>query len=317
MVDKFKFFTRLLFLLNLTSSLGCNSFKTDPLTLQSLKKSGSPVREANNPENEETVLPSEGSSNDQKLPLEEESPYIHPREETPQKEVVLFDNFESGALDKKWKPQTLGNVEQNKIEIDSATKFSGNGSLRFSTAAALPGKMQKANVTTSLQGTKIGSAKEFYGRAMLKIENAPAKHWSNISVSGKDKEGRHAILNFGGSYSGNFVANYYSPSPQEDCAKVAPAKPLWPLKKWFCLEWHYKKGTSQNPEAPNLTYWVNEVELMRVEGVGTCYAGNASMTFMPSFDEFSIGISNYHEAPPQNFWVDDLALSFERLGCPE
>lgn len=169
----------------------------------------------------------------------------------------------------------------------------------------------------------------FYGRMMVFWESAPmsAVHWTIVEGRGLvPSQTYHAAYRLGGQHpvtdGGTFVGsqvmlNYETPDsyggngPSSDCWRHANGTVL-PTGDWVCVEWHF--------DGPNdgMTFWIDGEQAVTVTGSGDgCVAQDATYPWTaPEFDELRVGYESYQSDGARTFYIDDVALAAERVGCP-
>jgi hypothetical protein len=90
-----------------------------------------------------------------------------------------------------------------------------------------------------------------------------------------------------------------------------------PVRRWTCVEWHMEVASNE------MRFWRDGREIVhvvgRVKNAMACRGNDlgGSWRAPPKFDSLYIGFERYADsANDQNLWIDDVALSKRRLGCP-
>jgi hypothetical protein len=160
-----------------------------------------------------------------------------------------------------------------------------------------------------------------YGRMMMWLTQTPGGnyHWNNIQAAGTlPASTRYGKYGWGGQ-AGKVLAGYTvrdSPTGAAviDCSK--PSASAIPEKKWVCVEWKF------DGVANEMHYWFDGTLLADVDVVRTgtrCVnAGDLGSTWQaPAFANLSIGWQQYQASNgPLEFWVDDLVVATQKIGCP-
>lgn len=239
-----------------------------------------------------------------------------------------FEGYTTGAPPSgKWQ----SSPSHGSAVVDTGRAKSGKNAVKIS-ADAVSGyrSVMIALADPSLLPTASG---ELYGRMMFYLESAPegTVHWTFIAGSGPvPGQGYHAIYRYGGQHpitqSGNFVgsqlmANYETPDSYES-PPVGPGSDCWqhsnqdvvPTGRWACAEWRFDTGSN----AMELFIDGTEIQSLAVNGVGQgCVHQNASFPWLaPSFERIAIGWESYQADEARVMWIDDVALSATRVGCP-
>lgn len=242
-------------------------------------------------------------------------------------EGALFcDDFEddtSGQVPASpWEPATTaGGV----VTVDATRAFSGTNAL----LASAPGGAQYRRAYTALRaasGIFPGAAQEMYGRAMFWLDAAPTEvHWTIIQGEGRAASDTHNVLyRYGGQHgTGRFMANYETTAPVvSDCWHHSAT--VIPTQTWTCLEWRFATETNE------MQLWMDGTELTDIAVAGTPQNGaefgcpaNADPSLggqwlaPPAFESLYLGWEHYQPvATDTNLWIDGVAVSTERLGCP-
>jgi len=129
--------------------------------------------------------------------------------------------------------------------------------------------------------------------------------------------GQHPIMN-GSTFAGSqLMANYETPDsysgngPGSDCWRHASGVVL-PTARWSCVEWSY--------DGPNnaITMWLDGTQVLSVRDTGDgCVNQMASYPWTaPAFDTLRLGWESYQTDGARTLWLDDVAISTERVGCP-
>jgi len=245
------------------------------------------------------------------------------RVDDPCARALYCDDFEGYAEGRppagKWTAVTTAGT----VTVDGAQHRSGTKAVKFTTAG-----------TASYQSAFIGLGRDVlpvpgntvYGRMMFRLEAAPAAsvHWTMIQGSGVvPGQSYRAQYRYGGQHpiaAGNqLMANYETPGwykgvgPGSDCWFHSD-KQVVPVGRWACAEWQFDGATS------TMRFWLDgqPVDSLTVSGVGQgCVNQPATFPWTaPVFDRLDLGWESYQADDPRTFWVDDVAISTTRIGCP-
>ena len=106
--------------------------------------------------------------------------------------------------------------------------------------------------------------------------------------------------------------------PATDCYDHSAT--VVPTQQWACVEWHFSVATNE------MEYWLNGTALEDIHVVGRPTGDdvgcggqglNGDWLAPPAFDNLYLGWEHYQAAPMDiNLWVDAVAISTERVGCP-
>jgi hypothetical protein len=240
--------------------------------------------------------------------------------------AVFCDDFEDGtASSPPATPWTVQRGGSATAVVDGMHRVSGAQSVKFSVPTG-PGKAFIA-LTNAPVFPAMGNA--FFGRVMLWLDAAPTAsvHWTIVEATGLVPSqtyhaayrlgGQHPIMS-GGSFAGSqLMANYETPDsysgngPGSDCWRHANSIVL-PTARWSCVEWSY--------DGPNnaMTMWVDGMQVVTVSGTGDgCVNQPANYPWTaPTFDTLKLGWESYQTDGARTLWLDDVAISTERVGCP-
>jgi hypothetical protein len=245
--------------------------------------------------------------------------------------AFFCDDFEGYAVGAPPSGSWQASESHGSAVVDTGRAKSGQNAVKISADAVSGYRSVMISLTDpSRLPTPTG---ELYGRMMFYLESAPegTVHWTFIAGSGPvPGQGYHAIYRYGGQHpisdNGSFVgsqlmANYETPDsyqsppvgPGSDCWQHAN-KDVVPTGKWACAEWRF----DTNDSAMELFIDGVEVQSLAVQGVGQgCVHQDASFPWLaPSFERISLGWESYQADDARVMWIDDVALSTTRIGCP-
>jgi hypothetical protein len=240
------------------------------------------------------------------------------------------DDFEAQAAGAPPAGMWTASQTNGTVTVDSTRAFSGTQSVKASPAETTA--TYKSNLISLPAAQVLAGNNAFYGRMMFYLDSAPTSnvHWTIIAAQGQRSEGYTAVYRYGGQLPipdangvvGNqLMANYdttdfyATPSvgPQTDCYQHATGQAV-PTGRWVCAEWHFDGGNNE------MQLWLDseEVTALHIQGTGAgCVAQPAGYVWTaPQFSRLSVGWESYQLDAPHNFWLDDVVISQERVGCP-
>jgi hypothetical protein len=158
------------------------------------------------------------------------------------------------------------------------------------------------------------AANEYYGRMLIWIDSLPKNdtHWTMLQSSGKiPGDNITGFYTYGGE-GDMLIANFDSSGKSSDC--WANGEDM-PKQKWACVEWHFKGSANE------LELWIDGVADAgaHVTGKGDGCIGHdlGDVWKAPSFSNLSLGYESYgDDNDAHELWIDDVALSAQRVGCP-
>lgn len=250
------------------------------------------------------------------------------------KHPLFTDDFEHHAVGQlpgaPWKEETYksGSI----ITIDTKHAFSGKQSLHVLN----PGDTDKRRgyVAIHLGGPLPQLQPAMFGRVMVWHDQPPEGYelvsrdgtrgpmqvqWTLLQGEGRAADDRYnsiyrlSLLHQGGT---QFMANFETTPPVRTNCMQQSARVL-PQHRWACVEWHLSVATNE------LQFWIDGEEITHV--TGRAAAGDAcrghdlrdEWLAPPRFDSFYLGAERYGFAlNDQYIWLDDVALSTQRVGCP-
>jgi polysaccharide lyase-like protein len=241
--------------------------------------------------------------------------------------ALICDDFEAQTAASAPSGSWTTNQNGGTVTVDTTRAFSGTQSVLASTPAAMAYKSAMARFDSPLLPLASNS---IYGRMMFYLESAPATsvHWTFIDGSGQveDAAGSYtAVYRYGGQLpvmgGTQFMANYETPDhystpgkgPSTDCYQQATGQ-LTPVGKWACAEWHFDGPTN------SMQFWLDgrEIQGLFMDGTGDgCGDQPNDYTWIaPVFTRIQVGWESYQADEARSLWIDDVALSEERIGCP-
>jgi hypothetical protein len=245
--------------------------------------------------------------------------------------ALLCDDFESYAAGGP--PGGAWTTTQNggTVAIDTTRARSGKQSVKI-TAAASTG-FRSVMIALQEQNLLPVAGNVIYGRMMFWLDSAPTEsvHWTFIDGQGLvPGQTYHAVYRYGGQLpvdtdatfvGSELLANYDTPDSYSTPA-VGPSTDCWlhsnsrvvPVGAWTCAEWGF--------DGPNNTmhFWMNgtaDTDLT-MDGTGQgCVNQPTTYTWLaPSFSRVDLGWESYQADDARDFWIDDVAIGTQRIGCP-
>ena len=122
-----------------------------------------------------------------------------------------------------------------------------------------------------------------------------------------------AVTRYGGQYNTRMMANYDSSGLASDCWQHSQTK--MPEAKWACVEWYFEGATNTQK------LWLDgkAIDDLTVVGQGQgCIAhATGDKWIFPTFSRLYLGLESYQQDDPREVWIDDVALSTTKIGCPQ
>ena len=225
--------------------------------------------------------------------------------------ALFCDDFESYAQ-VPGAPWTVRKNAQGNVVIDGAQHKSGTKAAKFTTTGAM--SYQQAFI--SLSSVFPVAQNAFYGRMMIYATEAAndGVHWTMIQGDGPAPGGiTSAKVRYGGQQQKRLMANYDSVGKKSDCWQHSATK--MPEAKWACMEWYFDGATNTQK------FWLDgaAIDDLTVTGQGEgCIAHETEDKWVfPTFASLSLGWESYQTDAPREVWIDDVALSTTKIGCPQ
>jgi hypothetical protein len=239
--------------------------------------------------------------------------------------VQFFDDFESQPAGQlpgaPWKEETYKSGAV--IRIDGTHAHSGRQALHVFTPRGA--QYRRGYVAIHLGGPLPALQAALYGRAMVWLDDAPVSltrepvHWTLLQGEGRSADDRYnAIYRLGveRQQGTQLMANYETTPPLRTDCKQQSRRTL-PLRRWACVEWHMDVATQE------MEFWLDGKPvthvIRRAAADHACRGDDLQGEWRapPKFDSLYIGFERYADsANDQNLWIDDVALSRARIGCP-
>lgn len=226
--------------------------------------------------------------------------------------TLLCEDFESydGQPEGPWTVST----NNGSVAMDTTRHASGEQAVKFSTNGQ--NSYQRAYIGVEAPFPIAGNA--FYGRMMVYTEAAgnDGVHWTIVQGEGPvSAQGiTTAMVRYGGQHVQRLMANYYSEGTTSDCWQHSQTK--MPEGAWACVEWYFDGATNTQK------FWLDGEPLDDLTVIGSgegCSpdATGATWYFPQPFERLYVGWESYQNDDPREVWIDDVAVSESRIGCPE
>lgn len=239
---------------------------------------------------------------------------------------LFTDDFENHAVGQlpgaPWKEETYKSGAI--ITIDTARAFSGQQALHVLTPRGA--KYRRGYLAIHLGGSLPALQSGMYGRAMVWLDAAPEAipgagpvHWTLLQGEGRSADDRYnSIYRLGVEQRDGtqLMANFETTPPVRTDCKQQSKKTL-PVRRWACVEWH------MDVAAQEMEFWLDGKPVTRVKqrvaAPDACQGNDLQGDWRapPRFDSLYMGFERYADSTnDQDLWIDDVALSKSRIGCP-
>jgi hypothetical protein len=238
--------------------------------------------------------------------------------------ALFCDDFEDDATGQfpgaPWQNQTGSGAT---VTVDGVQAFSGSRAVHV----LAPAGAYRRGYFSLVQGRSDifpAASREMFGRAMMYLDATPnaTVHWTILQGEGRAADGTHdAYYRYGGQQQNGagLMANYETNmGVSTDCYSHSATR--MPTRAWTCVEWHFKVATNEEQ------LWLNGNEVTDLHvidrpttpGSGCLGNGvNGEWLAPPQFTTLHLGWEQYQQTNnATNLWVDDVAISTQRLGCP-
>ena len=231
------------------------------------------------------------------------------------------DPCETAALCEDFEQHTVGaepmapwtvNADSGTVVVSSERAFSGSQSVH---CQADEGSYSQAFISLAGEPVFPALGNELFGRVMLWAAETPegSVHWTFVAGDGPTADGDQAVYRIGGQHDGAMMNNYWTDDAQKDCWDHSST--VVPTQTWVCLEWRYATATNE------IQVWLDGTELtdLHMTGEGEGCVGNPDDLTWPAptaFEQLSLGWTHYQDTTQKDVWLDDFAVSSERVGCP-
>jgi polysaccharide lyase-like protein len=250
---------------------------------------------------------------------------------------VFVDDFEKHAAGQlpgaPWKEEMYKSGAV--IVVDDAHAFSGKQSMHILTPAGA--NKRRGYVAIHLKGPLPELQSGMYGRLMAWLDEAPIAtfvgepnggelphgplpmHWTLLQGEGRSADDRYnSIYRLGVMQQGGtqLMANFETTPPvKTNC--MQQSKRSLPVRRWACIEWHMEVASNE------MQFWIDGRPIAHVQeraaAAGACDGHDLDDRWLapPRFDSLYVGFERYGDTGnDQNLWIDDVALSKQRVGCP-
>jgi len=240
-------------------------------------------------------------------------------------EILFADNFEAHVSGQHpgapWSEATFKSGAV--ITVDAEHSFSGQQALHILTPAGA--RYRRGYVALHLKTPAPEAMPGMYGRAMVFLEAAPVAlsgappvHWTLLQGEGRSADDRYnSIYRLGveGQDGLGLMANFETTPPvTTDCKQQSPLS--LPVRRWTCVEWHMAVASNE------MQFWLDGRKVVhvteRAKAANACRGNDLAGVWRapPRFDSFYIGFERYADsANDQILWIDDVAMSKQRVGC--
>jgi|GEM_PF-1960022 len=193
--------------------------------------------------------------------------------------------------------------------VDTTKAFRGMSSVHIKTNGA----QGFITETSTFTGTTAATNNNQWGRIWIWFETkaAPQSHDVFIRLEDTASSLESAQLHVAGGSRGQLASEIRSGSDLYHPKIIDPVpKPLpdgtvgFPLAqpKWQCWEWHTMADNS-------LDFYIDGVEYTKMKVVA------ADKWPFPIFKKLYLGFMQFGTTPATELWIDEVALSSERVGC--
>ncbi len=222
---------------------------------------------------------------------------------------LLCDGFEGSAPDAADSPFKFEVGAGSTGVVDTTKSFRGTKSVHLKTN----GGQGFITETSTFTGATAATNNNQWGRIWIWFETkaAPASHDVFIRLEDTASKAESAQLHVAGGSRGQLASEIRSGSDLYHPKILDPApKPLpdgtvgFPLAtpKWQCWEWH---TTADN----TLDFYIDGVEYTKMKVVA------ADKWPFPIFKKLYLGFMQFGTTPATELWIDEVAVSSERVGC--
>jgi hypothetical protein len=166
-----------------------------------------------------------------------------------------------------------------------------------------------------LQLGNLGAlASAHYGRLFVKIASpttTPFVHWDLILGAGQwTGSARRVRWGNTGTGVGTMDSNWawiYNVEQGDFGTEARQSHPV--LAEWMCVEWYWD-GTNQQAR---FYFQGSEVQALHID---TTLPSGSGSPQIPIFTSLSFGAAKYQNTDmPLTFWIDEIALDKQRIGC--
>jgi hypothetical protein len=232
---------------------------------------------------------------------------------------LICEDFEDLPAQTVPDGEIYAETDGGAVVVDTMRSWSGKNSVKLSTSAG--GDYKAAMLAYGDPGVPPSPGNIYYGRVMFWLESVPVDiSWTIIAGGGLvPGESYHAAYRYGG-YGTHLQATYDTPDSY-DTPPIGPSTSCWddsaelvPIGTWTCAEW---KFDGENHETQ---LWLDGVEISDLHMMGAgegCTNQPPNYEWVaPTFTQLYVGWESYKLDEPRTIWIDDLAFSTQRIGCP-
>jgi hypothetical protein len=227
--------------------------------------------------------------------------------------ALLCDDFEADTNGMPPGAPWTVQVNGGAVEVSTERAFSGTNSVHVSNTE---GAYKRAYFSVTGDPVFPAAGAEMYGRMMMWLDATPvgSVHWTFIQGEGPSDDGSYDIYyRYGGQHDGRLMANFETNGISTDCWDHSET--VMPTQTWACLEWRFNTATDE------MQFWLDGTELtdIHVTGSGEGCGGqdlNGAWPAPKQFEVLRLGWEKYQDSSELNAWIDDVAVSTERVGCP-
>ena len=235
--------------------------------------------------------------------------------------IDFSDDFESHVAGQlpgaPWKEETYKSGAV--IVVDQQHAFSGHQAMHVLTPAGA--NYRRGYLAIHLHDPLPQLQAGFFGRAMVWLDAAPGTedvHWTLLQGEGRSADDRYnSIYRLGlEQRSGTqLMANFETTPPLRTDCRQQSTRTL-PVRRWACVEFQFDVASNE------LQFWIDGKPIAhvvdRARAADACRGNDLSGQWLapPRFDSLYLGFERYGTTPvDQNLWIDDVALSRQRVGC--
>ena len=235
--------------------------------------------------------------------------------------IDFSDDFESHVAGQlpgaPWKEETYKSGAV--ILVDQQHAFSGHQAMHVLTPAGA--NYRRGYLAIHLHDPLPQLQAGFFGRAMVWLDAAPGTedvHWTLLQGEGRSADDRYnSIYRLGLEQRGGtqLMANFETTPPLRTDCRQQSTRTL-PVRRWACVEFQFDVASNE------LQFWIDGKPIAhvvdRARAADACRGNDLSGQWLapPRFDSLYLGFERYGTTPvDQNLWMDDVALSRQRVGC--
>jgi hypothetical protein len=237
---------------------------------------------------------------------------------------TLCWDFEGGKLPDGW--TAYRNEYTGDLVVDDTRPHRGTYSLHAKDFKGGAEGAQGGPKKTLRYALPAGFGPTLWGRAF--IYTTPARAMSHAgffnaryprpnAAAGKDTAIDTLDWYEAATYMSTYMSIWHPPEPPGYPEDVQVTTTPIVLDAWACLEWEFDAANGDAPEAAEPRMWLDGVELAWPDTF--IYPDGAARPKHEKATNFTVleaGIYLYQGLPTvTNWWIDDLAVGRERIGC--